>query len=248
MRALLNGPSEWLAPAVTTAIPEGTALSVDAVTITNGVAEVALSDNVLSLNDGQRTLMAAQVLYTLQPTGIQGVAFTVDQQPYAIPGADPGTFVVSLDSRFEGFDPIPPGVVDSLYSVRAGKLEVTLLIVDPAQSNACPRPAGSGSLADRSAGRLRDGRRHRGRHRRGYGAAPSRGRQMERSVPSSMASATCCSPSSPGSPACRPSAALRVDSSCGSSGRTGSPRSTRPFSAEARSRPSPSVRTECGWP
>ena len=47
MRALLNGPSDWLAPAVTSAIPEGTALSVDAVTINDGVAEVALSDNVL---------------------------------------------------------------------------------------------------------------------------------------------------------------------------------------------------------
>jgi hypothetical protein len=144
MRALLNGPSDWLAPAVTTAIPEGTALSVDAVTITDGVAQVALSDSVLSLNDGQRTLMAAQVLYTLQPTGIQGVAFTVDQQPYAIPGADPGTFVVSLDSRFEAFDPIPPGVVDSLYSVRAGKLQVTPSIVDPAQTTAVPGPLGQG--------------------------------------------------------------------------------------------------------
>ena len=53
--------------------------------------------------------MAAQVLYTLQPTGIQGVTFTVNQQPYAIPGADPGTFEVILDSRFAAFDPIPAG-------------------------------------------------------------------------------------------------------------------------------------------
>ncbi|HEU5485851.1 MAG TPA: LpqB family beta-propeller domain-containing protein [Microlunatus sp.] len=144
VRALLNGPSQWLAPAVTTAIPEGTALSVDAVTITDGVAQVALSDDVLSLNDGQRTLMAAQVLYTLQPTGIRAVTFTVDQQPYAIPGADPGTFEVSLDSRFEALAPVPPGVTDALYTARAGKLLVSPSVSDAAQSAPVPGPLGAG--------------------------------------------------------------------------------------------------------
>jgi hypothetical protein len=144
MRALLNGPSDWLAPAVTSAIPEGTALSVDAVTITDGVAQVALSDNVLSLNDGQRSLMAAQVLYTLRPTGIQGVVFTVNQQPYAIPGADPGTFEVSLDSHFEAYDPIPPGIVDSLYSAVSGKLAMMPAITDPSRSTPVPGPLGAG--------------------------------------------------------------------------------------------------------
>jgi hypothetical protein len=144
MRALLNGPSDWLAPAVTSAIPEGTALSVDAVTINDGVAEVALSDNVLELNDGQRTLMAAQVLYTLQPTGIQGVTFTVNQQPYAIPGADQGTYEVNLDSRFAAFDPIPPGVVDSLYTARDGKVSVMASPTDPSQTVPVPGPLGAG--------------------------------------------------------------------------------------------------------
>jgi hypothetical protein len=144
MRALLNGPSDWLSPAVTSAIPEGTALSVDAVTINDGVAEVALSDNVLSLNDGQRTLMAAQVLYTLQATGIQGVTFTVNQQPYAIPGADQGTYEVVLDSRFAAFDPIPPGIVDSTYTARDNKVSVTASITDPGQTFPIPGPLGAG--------------------------------------------------------------------------------------------------------
>jgi hypothetical protein len=144
MRALLNGPSDWLSPAVTSAIPEGTALSVDAVTINDGVAEVALSDNVLSLNDGQRTLMAAQVLYTLQATGIQGVTFTVNQQPYAIPGADQGTYEVVLDSRFAAFDPIPPGIVDGVYAARSGKLQVAPSITDPSQLSSVPGPLGEG--------------------------------------------------------------------------------------------------------
>lgn len=147
MRALLNGPSKWLSPAVTSAIPQGTALSVDAVTITDGVAQVALSDDVLSLNDGQRTLMAAQVLYTLQPTGIEGVVFTVNQQPYAIPGSDPGTFEVSLDSRFEALDPIPPGVTDALYVARSQKVEVLPSLTDPASGTPVPGPLGEGRWA-----------------------------------------------------------------------------------------------------
>ena len=146
MRALLNGPSDWLAPAVTSAIPEGTALSVDAVTINDDVAQVALSDNVLSLNDGQRTLLAAQVLYTLQPTGIQGVVFTVNQKPYAIPGADPGTFEVTLDSRFADFDPIPSGIVDSIYTAQGNKVTVTAStsLTDPGQAIPVPGPLGAG--------------------------------------------------------------------------------------------------------
>ena len=144
MRALLSGPSYWLAPAVTSAIPEGTALSVDAVTINDGVAEVALSDDMLSLNDGQRTLMAAQVLYTLRPTGIQGVTFSVNQQPYAIPGADPGTFVVTLDSRFQSFDPIPPGVPESAYTARSGVVGVTPTLTDTPESIPVAGPLGEG--------------------------------------------------------------------------------------------------------
>ena len=177
MRALLNGPSDWLAPAVTSAIPEGTALSVDAVTINDGVAEVALSDNVLSLNDGQRTLMAAQVLYTLQPTGIQGVTFTVNQQPYAIPGADPGTYEVTLDSRFAAFDPIPPGIVDSLYTARDNKVSVMASLDRPRSDGPGARSAGRGSLAGRPARRVGDRLRRRGGHRRRHGAAPGRGRR-----------------------------------------------------------------------
>ncbi|MDN5761552.1 MAG: LpqB family beta-propeller domain-containing protein [Microlunatus sp.] len=142
--ALLAGPSRWLAPAVTSAIPEKTALSVDAVTIDGGVAEVALSDDVLNLNEGQRTLMAAQVLYTLRPLGIRGVAFTVDQQPYAIPGADPGTFVVSLDARFQAFDPIPSGVPESIFTARAGKVGVTTSLTDTPDSTPITGRLGAG--------------------------------------------------------------------------------------------------------
>ncbi len=85
MKALLNGPSEWLKPAVSSAIPPNTRLSVDSVTITDGIAEVPLSDSVLALPDPQRSLLAAQIVYTLkQVGGVKGVAIKVNQQPYRV--------------------------------------------------------------------------------------------------------------------------------------------------------------------
>ena len=74
MKALLKGPTAWLKPAVSSAIPPNTSLSVDSVTITDGIAEVALSDSVLALPDPQRTSLAAQIVYTLrQVGGVKGV-------------------------------------------------------------------------------------------------------------------------------------------------------------------------------
>ena len=87
MKALLNGPSKWLKPAVSTAIPPNTTLSVDSVTITDGIADVQLSDSVLALPDPQRSLLAAQIAYTLkQAGGVKGVAIKVNQQPFRVPG------------------------------------------------------------------------------------------------------------------------------------------------------------------
>jgi spore germination protein GerM len=57
IKALLNGPSEWLKPAVSTTIPPNTSLSVDSVTITDGIAEVALGESILALPDAQRGLL-----------------------------------------------------------------------------------------------------------------------------------------------------------------------------------------------
>jgi hypothetical protein len=124
MRALVRGPSAWLKPAVTTAIPAATALSVDAVTVFDGVARVPLNDVVLPLNDSQRSLMAAQVVYTLAPIGIQAVLFTVDQKPYPIPGGDPDTFEVSIETSFGDLQPVPVVSGNQLFASRNGKIEV----------------------------------------------------------------------------------------------------------------------------
>jgi hypothetical protein len=118
MKALLNGPSRWLKPAVSSAIPPNTSLSVDSVTITDGIAEVQLSDSVLALPDPQRGLLAAQIVYTLkQVGGVKGVVVRVNQQPFRVPGSDPNSFTISVDAIPRDLEPIPFVAGDQLYAV-----------------------------------------------------------------------------------------------------------------------------------
>lgn len=65
MNALLKGPSDWLAPAVATTVPEGTKLSIDAVTVQNGVALVDLTTEMLKANTNERQWAKAQIKATL---------------------------------------------------------------------------------------------------------------------------------------------------------------------------------------
>lgn len=119
MQALLEGPSRWLRPAVTSAIPADTALSVGSVTVQDGVAEVPLSDAVLPLNDAQRGLLAAQVVYTLkQAPVITAVAFKVNSNPFKVPYGDEDSFQVPVDNIPSDVDPVPFIAGDELYAVR----------------------------------------------------------------------------------------------------------------------------------
>lgn len=145
IKALLSGPSSWLKPSVTTEVPPGTTLSVDSVTITNGVAEVPLSDTVLDLTDGQRSLLAAQVVYTLkQVTSVVGVKFTVKQQPFRVPEADPTSLVVGVDRVSRELDPIPDVSGDTLYAVRKGSVQVVDATGSSPSLQKVPGPLGDG--------------------------------------------------------------------------------------------------------
>jgi hypothetical protein len=124
MKALLNGPSDWLKQAVTTALPPNTSLNVDSVTITNGIAVVPLSDSVLALPDGQRSLLAAQIVYTLRQVGaVKGVLIKVNEQPYRVPGSDSNSMVISIDAIPQGMDPVPFVSGDQLYAVQSGAVK-----------------------------------------------------------------------------------------------------------------------------
>ncbi len=79
VNALLEGPAEWLSPAVTTAIPDGTKLTVDAVRVVDGIALVDFDANALNANSTDRALLMAQLEATLlQLGGVQSVDVSIN--------------------------------------------------------------------------------------------------------------------------------------------------------------------------
>ena len=79
VNALLDGPTEWLGGFVSSAIPIGTGLTVNAVRIEGGVAQVDFDANALEADLRQRALMLAQLLSTLrQLPGVSSVALSVN--------------------------------------------------------------------------------------------------------------------------------------------------------------------------
>ena len=124
---------------MTSSIPPNTAFIGDAVTTSDGIATVPLSEPVMQLDDQQLDMMAAQVMYTLREAlGVKGVLFTVNQQPLRVPVGDPVSFVVSADAIPRVLGPIPAVVGDQLYVVR--NRAVAMVEADrSAQSPARPR-------------------------------------------------------------------------------------------------------------
>lgn len=78
--ALLGGPSDWLAPAVKSAIPAGTKLSLSTVTVADGIATVDLSSKALEANSNERRMMQVQIRETLiQLNSVYSVNVTVQR-------------------------------------------------------------------------------------------------------------------------------------------------------------------------
>jgi hypothetical protein len=100
------------------AIPPETTLGVESVTITDGIAEVALSDPVLALPDARRSLLAAQIVYTLkQAVGVEGVVIRVNQEGYRVPESDESTLAVGVEDIPTSLEPVPLSTGDPLYAV-----------------------------------------------------------------------------------------------------------------------------------
>jgi hypothetical protein len=144
MKALLKGPSNWLKPAVTTAIPPNTSLSVDSVTITDGIAEVPLSDSVLALADPQRDLLAAQIVYTLrQVGGVNSVVIKANQQPYRLRENDPTSLPISVDAIRPEIAPVPY-ISDQLYAVENGAVKRVRTTANTSETEPLEGPLGKG--------------------------------------------------------------------------------------------------------
>lgn len=114
-RELVEGPSDWLAPAVHTGFPPTSALAVDSVVVTDGVAAVQLTAD--SAGDvAERSLAQEQMQLTLAGIpGITGVKVTVggvaiggddsaDLKAAPLPSTDTAAFVNGRLGVWDGQD------------------------------------------------------------------------------------------------------------------------------------------------
>lgn len=185
--ALLAGPSRWLAPAVTSAFPVGTRLN--GVSVTDGVATVDFSDQVLSADDQARQQLSAQLVWTLRQVGTIGaVEITADGQPVEVPGVP----LQQPRSSWADYDPDGLAADATYYLIRGGGVHT----LDP--SNTAVRVSGAAGTvppevrdplvsldetavaATDSLGRVRTAALEEGSRWRSGPAAPTRGGSWDR--------------------------------------------------------------------
>ena len=85
VRSLLDGPSPYLSPVAASAFPVGTALTYGSVPITNGVAQVDLSNEILGADEITRRALSAQLVWTLSTlANVSAVQISVSGQPLSL--------------------------------------------------------------------------------------------------------------------------------------------------------------------
>ena len=85
VRSLLDGPSPYLSPVATNAFPVGTTLTYGSVPVTNGIAEVDLSNEILGADEASRRALSAQLVWTLSVLpNVTAVEISVSGQPLAL--------------------------------------------------------------------------------------------------------------------------------------------------------------------
>jgi hypothetical protein len=85
VRSLLDGPSSYLSPVAASAFPVGTALTYGSVPVTNGIAEVDLSNEILGADEASRQALSAQLVWTLSVLpNVSAVQISVSGQPLAL--------------------------------------------------------------------------------------------------------------------------------------------------------------------
>lgn len=142
VQSLLSGPSQWLQPAVRSAIPAATELAAPSVVVEGGVARVELNEAVLALSAEQRRLLSAQLARTLKEAGIDRFMVTVDQAPLQIEGINEPTQEVNAWSRY---DPARAAGWAVPHAIAQGGV----VAIDEGELVALAGPLGSGELQAR---------------------------------------------------------------------------------------------------
>jgi Lipoprotein LpqB beta-propeller domain/Sporulation and spore germination len=115
VRRLLDGPHPELEGVLRTFVPGGTEYVLSVPVSPEGVAEVALSEEVLRLSAADRQMVLAQLGWTLrQVTGLEAIRVTVDGAPIDIQGAVSPHEVAS----WAAYDPSVPGSSQDLFGLR----------------------------------------------------------------------------------------------------------------------------------
>lgn len=134
-RALLSGPTEWLAPAVRTGFPDGTTLAVDAVPVVDGVARVDLDPQVRLADDLTRRAFSAQLVWSLrQVPGVRFVDLNAGGQVLDVSG----TVNPQPIDAWPGFDPNAMPAGKRAFAVSGGR------VVDLDRTPPLPVPGGAG--------------------------------------------------------------------------------------------------------
>ena len=139
IQRLIDGPNQWLRPAVRTGFPAGVELAVDAVPIENGIARVNLNASGALANDAARVALSQQIVWTLrQLPEVQFVDISVNGTPLSVPGTP------SPQSR----DAWPEVNPNGLPSDAAGYASTAIGVVRLAVSGNIPVPGEFGALED----------------------------------------------------------------------------------------------------
>jgi len=84
---LIEGPNDWLRPAVRTGFPSGVTLTIDAVPVDGGVATVDLTAAVRLADDRTLQALSQQLVWTLkQLPEVSSVLITSEGVPVSVPG------------------------------------------------------------------------------------------------------------------------------------------------------------------
>lgn len=139
IQRLIDGPNEWLRPAVRTGFPAGVTLAVDAVPIENGIARVNLNASVTLANDPARVALSQQIVWTLrQLPEVQFVEISVNGAPLSVPGTS------SPQSR-DSWPEVDPG---GLPKDAVGYVSTGVGVVRLAAARNFAVPGEFGALAD----------------------------------------------------------------------------------------------------
>ncbi|MDM7892768.1 LpqB family beta-propeller domain-containing protein [Curtobacterium caseinilyticum] len=134
--ALLAGPSDWLRGAVVTAFPEGTQLSLNAVTIENGTAVVDLSTDALRSSNDDKQRMREQLARSLASVAsVSSVSITFEGATYSAsrPDGTPAKVNPDVDPRplVDRKDQVGHATTNGKVATLGGDTSATIAALDP---------------------------------------------------------------------------------------------------------------------